>query len=921
MTNSFLYFFAKQILDLDQTQANICVVIPSKRAKVFFINTIKSLKKNCFLPKIITIEEFLEEITAIQTIDATALLMEFYQFYLKEFPNDQQTFSTFLSWAKTLLYDFKDIDGYIIDPDRLFPYLKEVKALERWELEPNQKTDLIDKQLAFWDKLPKIYASFYNYLKTNKIGHSGMIQRESLNMLDGYLKSNNQYFVFGGFNALNNAEQQIFQKIINHQKGQIIWDVDEVFLKDPMHLASHFINQFKTNWSYYKNHPLTAVFDNYKKPKTFYIYQTIKSIGQAKLIGNIIEQNNFDLDQTAIILPDETLLLPLINHLPKKIDALNITMGYPALNNPIQFLINDFFILHQKAKTTSKNSSIYYFKHVIALLQNPFINELINPQSIVNFIKTYNVNYITSEKILSKSSHDSNVLQLLFDFKFSTNLDFLDKILDLIKAIKNYKNQSGALHAKIDLAFIYSIYQSINQLKLYLYTYKIEDHINLLFDLYKDQVSGAQVSFEGKPLQGLQIMGMLESRMLDFETLIIPSCNEGVLPPKPRQQSIVPFDIKKEEGMPTQLEQDALITYHFYRLISRAKKVYLIYDGDDGQGLTTGERSRFIEQIRFENLPNHEIIEKSFVPNIQITAQQTKIIKTEHVQQQLQLFAKSGFSASSISNYLRNPKDFFVNNLLRLREAEEVEESIAANTLGNVIHKTLEELYKPYINSLLTVDVVKLFINTFEKELVFQYQAIFKEGDLTKGKNLIAFEMSKKLVFDFLKKEMEAIKNGNEIIVLACEQTMTIELKDDRFPYPVFLKGNIDRIEKRNGVVRIIDYKTGKVEPKDLSLNVAKKADIFSIKTEKIMQLLCYALLMQKSDYIFQDLQVGIVSFKNLKDYMMLLTEKEGHKILTDLINEELLESFEFQLKDIIWEIINPELPFLDQPKRKNINY
>jgi ATP-dependent exoDNAse (exonuclease V) beta subunit len=320
-------------------------------------------------------------------------------------------------------------------------------------------------------------------------------------------------------------------------------------------------------------------------------------------------------------------------------------------------------------------------------------------------------------------------------------------------------------------------------------------------------------------------------------------------------------------------------------------------------------------------LPNHEIIEKSFVPNIQITAQQTKIIKTEHVQQQLQLFAKSGFSASSISNYLRNPKDFFVNNLLRLREAEEVEESIAANTLGNVIHKTLEELYKPYINSLLTVDVVKLFINTFEKELVFQYQAIFKEGDLTKGKNLIAFEMSKKLVFDFLKKEMEAIKNGNEIIVLACEQTMTIELKDDRFPYPVFLKGNIDRIEKRNGVVRIIDYKTGKVEPKDLSLNVAKKADIFSIKTEKIMQLLCYALLMQKSDYIFQDLQVGIVSFKNLKDYMMLLTEKEGHKILTDLINEELLESFEFQLKDIIWEIINPELPFLDQPKRKNINY
>jgi len=911
MTHSFLYFFVNQIIALEESQADICIVIPSKRAKVFIINTYKKLKQNCFLPKIITIEEFIEEVSSVNHIDNTALLMEFYQYYLKDFPNDQQSFSTFLSWGKTLLYDFKDIDGYLINPERLFPYLKEIKALERWELEPENKTELIDKQLIFWEKLPKIYTGFYQYLKNKNIGYSGMIQRECLNTLKDFLKNNKQYFVFGGFNALNNAEQNIIQMILKENKGQIIWDIDDAFLKDQIHLASHFINQFKNNWSYYKNNPIVQVFDNYKKTKKIHLFQTIKSIGQAKLIGNIINENDFDLNQTAIVLPDETLLLPILNHLPTKIEALNITMGYPAINNPIQFLINDFFVLHQKAKLTKNETSIYYYKYVIALLQNPFVNELISPLEIINYIKKFNINYITAEKILSKLNHENELLKLLFDFKFSSNLDFLDKILEIIKIIKQQKDHSKASHAKIDLSFIYSIYQSVNQLKLYLITYKIEDNLNLLVDLYKNQISNAQVSFEGKPLQGLQIMGMLESRMLDFETIIIPSCNEGILPPKPRQQSIVPFDLKKEHGLPTQLEQDALITYHFYRLISRAKNVYLIYDGDDGQGINTGERSRFIEQIKFDNLPNHLIIEKSFVPSIQINAQQTKIIKTEEVMLQLKNFSENGFSASSFSSFLRSPKDFFVNNVLRIYQMDDVEENIEANTLGNVIHKTLEELYKPYINNILNHEILQKFILSFQSELEKQFLAIFKDGDLTSGKNLIAFEMSKKLIIDFLNKEKEAIENGDEIILLACEKSFKIELIDERFPFPVYLKGNIDRIEKRNGVINIIDYKTGTVKPEQLVLSEINKETIFFFFLEKIMQLLCYCLLIRHNDYLIEDLQAGIVSFKSLKNYMILLNDKVD-KLNNNLIGQELLEIFDAQLKNMVWEILNPETPFID---------
>lgn len=817
-----------------------------------------------------------------------------------------------MSWAKTLLYDFKDIDGYLINPDKLFLYLKEVKALERWDLEAKNKTELINKQLIFWEKLPAIYKGFYDYLTESKKGHSGLIQRECTIKLNTFLKNNNQYFVFGGFNALNNAEQNIFQTILNEKKGEVLWDIDDYFLNDDVHLAAYFINHFKSNWFFYKNNPIQEVFNNYQTSKNIYIYKTIKTIGQAKLIGHIIDCNDFNLNQTAIVLPDETLLLPLLNHLPEKIEALNITMGYPATNNPIQFLIHDIFVLHNKAKLTKNNQSLFYFRHVIAVLQNPFLVEIIETRDVINYIKAFNINYISFDKIKKiAKTNPNNLLDIIFGFSFKDNQSFLDNLLTIIKIIKQYKDKITTSQSKIDLAFVFGLYQIINQLKLYLSKYTIENDCRLLFDLYQDQVSQAQVSFEGQPLEGLQIMGMLESRMLDFETLIIPSCNEGILPPKPRQQSIVPFDIKKEEGMPTQLEQDALITYHFYRLISRAKHIYLIYDGDEGQGLSSGERSRFIEQIVFDALPNHQIVEKSFVPDIQLKPIQSKILKTDEVNELLKNFAEKGFSASSFSNYLRNPKVFFVNNLLRVNDSDEVEEDIALNTLGTIIHITLEKLYRPFVGQKLNESILNNLISTFENELKHHFQEIFKEGDITKGKNLIAYEISKKQIKQFLLKELEAIINGEEIVLLALEQNYKIKIEDDRFPYPVYLKGNLDRVERRNGVLCVIDYKTGKVTQADLNLNEAKKDHIFDLKTEKIMQLLCYSLLLE-AEYEDENIQAGIISFRHLNAYAMMLTEKSGRTIITDKITTELKETFKEQLKDMIWEIVNPDTNFED---------
>lgn len=911
MSESFINYFVAQIMSHQEQNLDVCVVIPSKRAKVFIIDAFKQLRKNVFLPKIITVEDFVEEVTGLMHLDSTSLLMEFYQYFQLNFPNDNQSFAVFTTWAKTFLYDLKDIDGYLIDTNHLFEYLQDIKALERWQLEHQESTELINKQLKFWYHLPDYYNGFYNFLIEKNLGYNGLIQREGVNKLNSFLNKSNQFFVFGGFNALNNAEQKIFQTILSEQKGQIYWDIDDFFMSEPFHLASHFTNLFKSHWAYYKNNPFLEISSHYKNNKNIFIYKTIKTIGQAKLIGNILNENNFNLNDTAIVLPDETLLLPILNHLPNHIESLNITMGYPAINNPLQFLIHDIFTLHKKAKTTKNNQALFYFKHVLSILQNPNVSELMQTTSIISYINKYNINYITFDKIIQNASHhDYEILALLFGFTFSDNKSFLENVMLIIKHIKSYKTQSQKLFSNIDLAFLFSLFQMVNQLKLYLDKYEIENDCQLLFDLYKDQVSQAQASFEGKPLQGLQIMGMLESRMLDFETVIIPSCNENILPPKARQSSIVPFDVKKENGMPTQLEQDALITYHFYRLISKAKNVFLIYDGDDGQGLNTGEKSRFIEQILFDNLPNHRIIQKSFVPKIQIDKSQNDIIKNSEVLDLLKIHAESGFSASSISNYLRNPKDFFVNNILKIKEIDEVEEDIASNTLGSIIHKTLENLYTPYLNEILSEGIIKVILSQFENELNQNFKAYFKDGDLNSGKNLIAFEISKKQINQFLQKELEHIKNGDEVVILALEKDYKIQLNDARFPFPVFLKGNLDRIEKRNGVLIVIDYKTGKVEQSQLNLTENKKLNLFNLKNEKIIQLLCYILLM-KSENPNEDIKAAIISFRNINSHHLFLKEKIGKEI-SDFITNETLDIFENELKELIVEILNPEIPFND---------
>src|SRR5690606_11680655 len=358
---------------------------------------------------------------------------------------------------------------------------------------------------------------------------------------------------------------------------------------------------------------------------------------------------------------------------------------------------------------------------------------------------------------------------------------------------------------RITKTFVYEIFKVINQLKNHFSDTSKPFSVTALYGIYKQVVDATEVAFEGEPLSGLQIMGILESRNLDFETVIIASMNEGKFPLGKSHNSFIPLDVKREYGLPSYRERDAVYTYHFYRLLQRAESVYLIYNTDN-DSFDGGEKSRFITQLEVEKQPNHQISHQMYHAVLPNTALSEMIIeKSESVMNRLAEIAKNGFSPSALSAYIRNPLDFYYQRILKISELEEVEETIEANTLGNIIHKTLEELYAPFLNKYLSEKDLETMEKLADEVLLKHFRAEFKEGEIKKGKNLLAFEASKRSVFNFLKQEKESIIAGDAVKVLCLEQKFERDLTSDRLPFPVKIAGLIDRIEIRNDRLRILD--------------------------------------------------------------------------------------------------------------------
>jgi hypothetical protein len=915
VNTSFLDKIAQVLIDnYSGKLSNTIVVLPNKRAKIFLIEALKKkVAGNILSPEIISIEDFIQDIAAIRTVDPIELLFEFYDVYLSVTKKTkQQSFELFANWAKTLLQDFNEIDRYLLDPSYVLSYLKDIEDIKKWGIEVENKTQLLENYIDFWKLLPNYYQTLYSHLLKKGIGYQGLIYREAVGNLDLFSKSiANKTYLFAGFNALNASEEKIIQHLIAADQAKIYWDVDQTFLNDPYHDAGLFVRRFKQNWKEYKSNSFEWIVDDFSQTKNIQVIGTPKTVGQAKIAGaiieNIINENpNKTLDKVAIVLGEENLLVPLLYSLPSNVGALNITMGYPSKNNPAQILINKLFKMHTNAFSRNAKNYVLYYKDILDILTHPLVEPYAETGPLVNLINTNNYTFIPHHKLMELNANATDLFVLLFQKWEKGSIAVLETVSKLLLVIKeNLSNDSE--EEKITKAFVFSVFKVINKLINYYSKHEHIDKIETLYAIYKQVIDLAEVSFEGEPLNGLQIMGVLESRVLDFETVIVTSMNEGKFPAGKSQNSFIPYDVKRELGLPTFKEKDAIYTYHFYHLLQRAKNIYLLYN-TESEGLDAGEKSRFITQLEVEKQAKHHLSHEIYNAVLPETAYRPMVIeKSESVMLRLREIATVGFSPSALTGYIRNPIQFYFQKILRIREVEEVEENIALNTLGTIIHETLKSLYDPFVGRFISESDIQNCFKQIDDEVLKQFKVVYKEGEIKKGRNLLAFEVAKRNVSNFLKVELESIKAGDAIKILALEETFQRTLNHPTLPFPVMIKGNVDRIEERNGVIRIIDYKTGKVERSSVTLKTWKGLTE-EITNDKIIQVLAYAY-MYETEAKSKPIEAGIISFKNLKSGFLPFNfkeEKEGNQI----INEEVITNYLGQIVLLLNEIFDVSIPF-----------
>ena len=909
---SFISETLTDILKITTSFNDVVFVLPSQRAKVFVKQSLKDKISVGFLPEIVNIEQFVQQISGLEKTDSIQLLFHFYTIYC-QLEKEPDSFDVFSSWAFTVLQDFNEIDQHLINAQEIFVYLRDIQRLKKWSVKGTFKeTELIKDHYVFLEKLNEYYSVFYQFLIEKNTGYQGVMYREACKKIDNFLVRNmSKKFFFIGFNALNKAEEFLFQKVLESNNSEIYWDLDIAFFKSN-HQAGNFIRKYKKEWKYYENNELKTLGSSFSSPKNIEVIGAPKNNSQIKYAGEILE-NLADFKNTALVLADETLLPITLNSLPKKIEAINITMGYPLKDIPTTNFVFSFFKLftsQEKLQKQQKNE--FYYKDIINFFKQPSIFKFLTQEDVLlidNFCDTIaqnNTSFIEAKTILNYFKKSKIEIQETLTILFSSYVsvtDFLDRVLHIIDVLKEDVNA-------LEKEYLFRFFTAFNQLKTLDTNYKYVKDLKTLSLFFRQLITSESMSFQGEPLKGLQLMGMLETRVLDFENIILTSTNEGVLPANSQQNTFIPFDVKITFGLPTYREKDAIFSYHFFRLMQRAKNIFILYN-TESDVFGSGEKSRFVTQLE---MMRTDIVQKIISPKV-VTEKATfkEIKKTDKVLKKLEILANKGISPSALTNYLYNPIAFYKQKILGLKELDDVEETVAFNTLGTVVHETLDELYTPFVNKFLTLNDVLDFEKKAKDLVIKHFRIHFKNGDLTTGKNRLIFEVAVRFVFNFLKQEKKLLSDdNNKLKILATEENLSAKIEIDGIDFPIKIHGQVDRVDELNGEIRIIDYKTGKVDSPDL-----KVLDFHQLREKeqhKAIQVLLYAFLYaenKKHDFS-KNLKAGIFSFKNLNKGFLSINFSSNYRTPDTNITKDKLDEFIEEIKVFIKEIYNKEVLFIE---------
>ena len=915
--NSFLENTASYILEkYGEDISKLCIVFPNKRAGLFFKNHLsKGIKEAVWVPDLLDTEEFISQVSDYEIIDNTIQLFELYKVY-EEHVEDPEVFEEFSKWGQSLLHDFNEIDRYLIPEKQLFNQINEARAIEVWNLEGEEITEFQQKYLKFWEQLGMLYQQFSAHLTNQNYAYQGMAFRKVAEQLvsqpEPFIASKLKWdkIIFVGFNALTKAEESIIAQLIKSDKAEILWDADEYYLEDQIQETGIFLRRYQKRDVF---QPFNWIQNKFKtQQKTINILGIPQNIGQAKAITSILNEidsaNNYK--DTAIVLSDENLLIPVLQSIPKEIEHINITMGYPLKHTPINNFFDIYLNTLVNAERFGHNKKLtYHYKDLLKLFRLPITQQLFGKETcdtLCEHIINNNLVFIDQEKL--------NVINdQLSDFSFRLTYSIPEIMADclfFIESAKQYFNDNYEEGIALELEYLFHFAKLFNQFKTYTDTYPFIDSIKSFYSIYQQILNGYALDLYGEPLKGLQVMGMLETRNIEFDNLILLSANEGILPAGKTFNSFIPFDIKSEFNLPTHVEKDAIYAYHLYRLVQNANNIHILYNTETTD-FGSSEQSRFVTQIEHElgSLDNIDIKKRIIKhPLIHAKAHDRIIEKSEAIHQQLLHLVEKGLSPTALNTYINCPLDFYYKYVLGIREIEEVEETIEHTTFGDYVHKVLELAYESYtiIGEKELNEIAKRIPDLTHKVFLND----FSEKEIHSGKNYLIYNVALNYLNTFIQNEIEWVQKNGEFEKMALEMELShnINIGDKT----VALKGKADRIDNAGDKLRIIDYKTGLTEKRELKLtNISELLE--SNKKNKPFQVLMYAYLFKMNvDELNLPITSGIVSFRKLSAGLMNLEYNKS-----DLITDELLEEFENLLSGIVNEMLDLSVSFTHREESK----
>jgi hypothetical protein len=917
-------------------------VFPNRRAGLYFIKYLASgIEKPVWSPSTLTINDLFRSYSSLQIAGNEILLFELYKVY-RNLKKPVETFDEFYYWGDMLLNDFDDVDKYMVDAKMLFRNVLDIKNIDSqfggltdYQIEvikrfwtnfnhdkpTAQKTGFIN----IWSVLADLYSEFRKSLASKNLAYEGMVFREFADNKDKVNDDRWEMYHFIGFNALNECEKVMMTRLKKAGKARFYWDYDNSYIKEGnWNSAGLFLrtdlkifgNDMPPGWSY------DTMLSKRSPEVCRRVIDASSDVAQVKLISQLIEGipdiNKANAHHTAVVLADENLLMPVLTSLPENAEDINITMGYPLKQTLVYTLLRHLMDL-QKNAASSGGKVTFFHKDVTVILKHSMLSALLKEEDseILKEIISNNLSRIPIERFAGSES-----LSLIFKNPLTPSglSEYFKDVLSLIVSSDKTGKESEKNPVQLNIRneFIYRVVLSINRLETIVNSKDIlftsETYIKLLDRMLRTQ----SVPFSGEPLSGIQIMGILETRALDFKNLIILSVNEGTLPAVSSGSSFIPFSLREAFGIPSVNHQESIYAYHFYRLLQRAENVILVYNSNS-EGLRSGEMSRFIIQMKYDEVLKPEFRDLNFTIKTNLAYEEKLERREEHTRQLASMYLNGmngrSLSPSAINTWLSCSMKFYFRYVCGIKEPDSVSEGIDPAMLGNILHDIMKNLYQPYMNNEVSAEMLNLIIKNKEHQSTLISNAVaenYSSGrqDSANGNVLIV----KDVLTAYLDRILKTDKAIAPFVINDLEKTYGFELPFifNGAQAKISTGGKIDRIDNVRGMTRIVDYKTGNVAE-----SIASVSDLFVDDRKKdpdgwLQTLLyCEAYLANNPG---RQVRPSVYKIKrnssgDSADMLKIKSRSNGETLITDysIVRDE----FVVGLKDLIGTIFSDSVPFV----------